>query len=356
MNLLDIYTDYLITSTKYTTATGLSKIFSESLSHDKITRFLNSATLSNADLWRFVKPLVRSNESENSVLIVDDTICEKPYTDLNAINCFHYDHSKGRSLKGINMVNLLFSDEQGNRVPLSVEIVKKDQETTDSKGETIMKSRQTKNEIFRTQFSQAIKNEISFTYLLADIWFGNVKNMGLIRSKKKHFIIPLKKNRQVCLFKKGEKQLKYQSVESFDIKEGQTVRIRLKGYKHSLLFCKQVFTNKDGSTGVLYLVCSDLTTDFLNITTTYQKRWAVETYHRSLKNNTSLAASPTKRVKSQVNHIFASIMAFVKLEAMKMKQKVNHYAMKSKLYISGMKTMMEELNHLKYGTQLSFNF
>lgn len=355
-NLLDIYTDYLITSTRQTTATGLSKVFSGSISHDKITRFLNTSTLDNRDLWMLVKPNIRQIEGQESVLIVDDTISEKPYTDENHIVCYHYDHSKGRSLKGINMVNLILSDKQGIRIPLSVEVVKKDVEVIDKKGAKRLKSSVTKNELFQKQFKQAINNEVSFKYVLADVWFANAANMQLIRSKGKHFIVPLKKNRQVCVFKKGDKSIKYQSVESLNIEEGQTVRIRLKGYKRSLLLSKQVFRNKDESTGVLYLVCSDLTTDFSFITTTYQRRWAVETYHRSLKNNTSLSASPTRTVRSQLNHIYASIMAFVKLEAMKMNRKLNHYAIKSKLYLAGMKTMMEQLNQLKYGNQLVFEF
>ena len=50
-------------------------------------------------------------EKDSSVLIVDDTILEKPYTDESEINTYHYDHSKGRSIKGINVVNLIHETE-----------------------------------------------------------------------------------------------------------------------------------------------------------------------------------------------------------------------------------------------------
>jgi len=40
--MLDIYTDYLISSFSYTTATGLSQALSGMISHDKITRFLSA--------------------------------------------------------------------------------------------------------------------------------------------------------------------------------------------------------------------------------------------------------------------------------------------------------------------------
>jgi len=38
--LLDLYTDYLISSFSYTTATGLSSMLGGTISHDKVTRFL----------------------------------------------------------------------------------------------------------------------------------------------------------------------------------------------------------------------------------------------------------------------------------------------------------------------------
>ena len=48
----------------------------------------------------------------------------------------------------------------------------------------------------------------------------------------------------------------------------------------------------------------------------YQKLWRIEEYHKFIKNNASLAKSPTKIVKSQMFHVFASIVAYVKLEKM----------------------------------------
>jgi len=39
-DMLDVYTDYLITSFSHTTATGLSAMLDGQVSHDKVTRFL----------------------------------------------------------------------------------------------------------------------------------------------------------------------------------------------------------------------------------------------------------------------------------------------------------------------------
>ncbi|MCH9763228.1 MAG: hypothetical protein K0U24_03220 [Gammaproteobacteria bacterium] len=40
MDMLDIYTNYLIFQNKYATATGLSDMVDGEISHDKVTRFL----------------------------------------------------------------------------------------------------------------------------------------------------------------------------------------------------------------------------------------------------------------------------------------------------------------------------
>lgn len=79
--LLDLYSDYLISAFGQRTATGLSSLLNGEVSHDQVQRFLASEAQTSADLWRVVKPHVREMESEEGVMIVDDSIAEKPYTD-----------------------------------------------------------------------------------------------------------------------------------------------------------------------------------------------------------------------------------------------------------------------------------
>jgi hypothetical protein len=88
------------------------------VSHDQVTRFLASDDFDAKTLWQLVKPLVRELESDRDVLIIDDTIEEKPYTDESELVCWHFDHSQGKSVKGINIVNLLYEVE-GVRVPVA---------------------------------------------------------------------------------------------------------------------------------------------------------------------------------------------------------------------------------------------
>ena len=169
--------------------------------------------------------------------------------------------------------------------------------------------------------------------------------------------MPLKVNRNVSLHDPSNPENReYVSVESLKLQEDKPVKVWLKGYSKPLLVAKQVFKNKDKSTGILYLVASNLTASYSCMTIAYQRRWAVETYHRSLKNNTSVCASPTKTIKTQCNHIYASVMAFVKLEVISIKKAVSQYALKSQLYLKGIQTAFDELNTIKYGVQLDLYF
>ena len=114
----------------------------------------------------------------------------------------------------------------------------------------------------------------------------------------------------------------------------------------ALQLVKQVFTNEDGSTGILCPVTSDTTLSGDGITTIYQKRWNVEPYHKSLKQNVSLEKSPTQTVTTQTNHFFAALCGYIKLELLKGTTKLNHFALKSKLYMQAIQAAYTTLRML----------
>ena len=193
--LLDLYSDYLLSSFGATTATGLSDLLEGALSHDQITRFLSQQRFDSKTLWQLVKPMVRAIEDDD-VLIFDDTIQEEPYTDENELISWHFDHSKNRTVKGINLLNCR-------------------------------------------------------------------SDLG------KHFVIALKSNRTVALSEKAKRQGTFSRIEALNMPERQALRGYLRGLDFPVLLIRQVFTNKDGSSGVLYLACSDLDGDAEGIIAIY---------------------------------------------------------------------------------------
>ena len=79
----------------------------------------------------------------------------------------------------------------------------------------------------------------------------------------------------------------------------------------------------------------------------YQRRWKVEEYHKSLKTNAALGKSPTKRETTQISHLVMSMIAVFKLECLKIKQYLNHFALRSKVLIKSNFAAMTELDKLK---------
>ncbi len=65
-----------------------------------------------------------------------------------------------------------------------------------------------------------------------------------------------------------------------------------------------------------------------------------------MKQNTSIANSPTKTPDTQSNHFFASMLAYIKLEALKLKLSIGHFRIKAQLYLAGLKAMHQELAKL----------
>jgi hypothetical protein len=346
--LLDLYSDYLISSFGATTATGLSALLEGDLSHDQITRFLAGQQRTSADLWLLAKPYVRQIQQEEGALIVDDSISEKPSTDENDIVCWHYDHSTDRQVKGINFMTALYHS-QGVSLPVGFTLIAKTEVYLDPKdGKAKRRSPVGKNEYYRAMLQQAVDNQIPFRYVVNDVWYASAENMRFVKQMlHKDFIMPLKANRKVALSLADKQAGKYARVDTL-VWEGNTVReIYLEGVDFPLLLAKQVFENEDGSTGVLYLVTSDTTLNYDGITTFYRTRWHVEPYHKSLKQNASLEKSPTQTVTTQTNHFFAALCGYLKLEMLKVSTHLNHFALKTKLYVRAVQVAFDALRQLE---------
>lgn len=127
--MLDLYTDYLLSSTGATTATGLSRRLDGELSHDHIMRWLSQANWGLAQVWQQAKPLIHQAEAQQppaefAVLIADDSVLEKAHTDANELICYYWDHNQQRHVKGLNFVSLLYQTSE-LALPIAIELVRK---------------------------------------------------------------------------------------------------------------------------------------------------------------------------------------------------------------------------------------
>jgi hypothetical protein len=139
---------------------------------------------------------------------------------------------------------------------------------------------------------------------------------------------------------------RWHKLENLEISQNSTSLIYLEGLETPVLLIKQVFTNENGKTAVQHLISSDTELSTDDITTGYQKRWRVEEYHKSLKQNVSLEKSPTQTTTTQTNHFFAALCGYIKLERLKIKTRLNHFALKQKLYLKASMSAFQTLKNI----------
>jgi hypothetical protein len=145
--------------------------------------------MDSKQLWKLVKPVVREYEQEDGVIIVDDTIENKPHTQESELVCWHHDHQSNKSVKGVNLLNYIYSVGEIS-IPVGFDVVKKpikfcELKTKKEKRRTTV----TKNELTPNQLKICHKNQLQYKYVLADSWFSSKENMCFIRQDlEKHFV------------------------------------------------------------------------------------------------------------------------------------------------------------------------
>ena len=276
--LLDLYTDYLLASTGPTTATGLSTLVQGAVSHDEVTRLLNGANYSPKDLWALVKPVVRSQADGPGVLIFDDTISEKPYTDENTLVNYHFDHAKGRSVRGINLLTGFYHQASESPsasalcLPVYYQVTTKTEAYTDAKtGRVRYKSALTKNQHLRAMVDTCLANQVPFACVVGDAWFGASDNLLHIARAGKAFIFELKTNRLAACSEADRQRGHWTRIDALNLPEHTPTPLYLKDLDLQVVVLRQVFKNENSS-GVRYLVSNALTWSDEQIATTYQKR------------------------------------------------------------------------------------
>ncbi|MBL1243494.1 MAG: hypothetical protein COA39_003700 [Sulfurimonas sp.] len=82
--------------------------------------------------------------------------------------CWHFDHTVGTSVRGINMLNALYYSGEAS-IPVAFEIVEKPIQFSDLKIRQVKrKSDITKNELMRDMIQTALNNQLKFKYVLMD--------------------------------------------------------------------------------------------------------------------------------------------------------------------------------------------
>jgi hypothetical protein len=278
-------------------------------------------------------------------------LMHKPWTKTNDVVCWHYDHVSQKMAKGILMLNFHYTDNTGISIPLGYEIITKTENTWSQEYQKyVKKSLYTKNEIMQDKLHILHhSNGVKYKYILFVKWFASIKNLVFIEEElKKDFVCPIKSNRKIALNIEAKNRGKYVNISTIDIEGGSSRLIYLEGYEKPLRLIKQVVKNGDDDKSIyLYLVTNDIGLSFDEVLEIYKRRWKIEEYHKSLKQNLKIEHSPTKVETSQRNHIHLAVLGFIKLEKLRLNYKMNHFSIKEKIYIEALKAAYQKVGELQ---------
>ena len=270
--------------------------------HDAFSRLLARLEPDPATLWAEVEPLLRRGES---ILIVDDTVLDKPYARKMGLVGKFWSGKHKRVVRGINLVTLAWSDGEGV-YPTDYRLV--DPAEADKK---------TKNEHFREMLVTAKARGLTPRYICFDSWYSSKENLKALRTHGWHFLTQVRSNRRVNLDRTGNR-----SISELPIAETGTV-VHLEGF--GLVKAFRIVA-RDGHTE--HWITDDLAMDDLTRLKFSEDAWSIEVYHRGLKQFTEVERCPATRARSQRNHIGMALRAFLLLEWHRAKKGISWFEAK----------------------------
>ncbi len=311
----DLYIGYLLSEPQYTSCTGLSKIM-ENISHDSINRFLERERYEPKDLFDDEKDKI---ELIGGILSVDDSVLDKPYSDPSKaafIDLFWSGKHK-RVVKGINLITLFYMDIHGVSVPINYRICDK-------------KLGKTKNDYFREMLEEVLSWSVVPSWVTGDSWYSSLENLKFIRLKKLNFMFGIENNRIVSI--EHGKYIQIQKFEGWLTSDIETVYLKDYGM---VKMCRQIYKN-----AYRYYIMSTAQLDdlesvtFVDFKRVHDAHWCIERFHRAVKQICNIEHFHVRNENPIKNHIFCSIKAFVKLEIMRVHEKISHwYEVKRDLYL-----------------------
>jgi len=254
--------------------------------HDAYTRLLHRLNPNPEALYREAEPLVDKAEG---VLVLDDSTLDKLYAKAIQPVHRHWSGKHKRVVWGINLITLVWTD--GDRMmPLDYRIYDRPKDSL------------TKNDHFRSLVLAAKRRGFQPRAVLFDSWYSGLDNLKLVRDCGWTFLTQLKVNRKVDLDRQG-----YREVAGLPIPPEGAV-VHLKGFGSVKVF---KVVSRDGD--VEYWATNDLEMDELRRLGLAEQSWAIEEYHRALKQCCNVEKCQARSSRAQRNHIGMAIRAFVRL-------------------------------------------
>jgi putative transposase len=283
------YIDFLIATPKAYSATEAARVQPDQPdppAHDTYTRLLTRLEPDPDTLWTESEPQVRRDDG---VLVVDDSTLDKPHARTIELVTRHWSGKHHAVVQGINLVSLLWAD--GDRhIPCDYRVYDK----ADGR---------TKNDHFGDMIRTAYARAFRPRCVVFDGWYSSLDNLKLIRNCGWTWLTRLKSNRLVNLNRQGTRPLTETAIAPTG------TEVWLPGFG-----LVKVFGIAIPNGGIAYWATNDLGMTDLTRQQFAEFSWAIEHYHRGIKQCTGIERCQCRKARAQRNHIGLALRAFLRLE------------------------------------------
>ena len=270
------------------------------MSHHSVNRFLQREDFAPKDLFMEVAARLIL---DGGTLSVDDTVLDKPYSNYTAFIGYHYSGKHHKAVKGINLITLYYTDIKGYSLPVNFRIY----DSADGKS---------KNDYFLEMLKEVLVWGLRPAFVTGDSWYSSAANLKTVKNNGLGFMFAVKSNRTVSI-QKGD----YQQVQSLEIPE-EGIAVWLRNFGSVRLYRTRlknelrhyvVYTPHAGSEVSPQVGFNEL----------HLHHWAIEEYHRALKQLCSIERFQVRGKQQVRNHIFASIFGYACLQAKKVSESLS---------------------------------
>ena len=308
-----LYILFLLAEPKYVSCVRLAEVIG-GVSHDSVNRFLLRENYSPRDLFEEVKDHLIL---DGGIASGDDSVLDKPYRDPERTDLMGYFWSgkHKRTVKGINLITLYYTDITGTSYPVNFRIYDK-------------REGKTKNEYFRDMVAEVKSWGLKLAWVTGDSWYSGIENLKFLRNEKVGFLFGIADNRQVSIERGTQVQ-----VQTLTVPESGLV-VYLKEFGWVKVFC-QSFKNE-----VRYYILyrpdeTDLRQlnrqDFRQI---HDSHWQIESFHRVIKQVCNIERFQVRTESAIRTHFFCALQAFCKLQTMRVEGLIdNLYQVSRQLFV-----------------------
>ena len=255
--------------------------------HDALNRLLYRLPADSQALWREAAPAVNKAQG---ILVIDDSTLDKPYAQKMDLVTRHGSGKHQQVVSGINLITLMWTDGDSH-IPCDYRLYDKQHDGL------------TKNDHFQALIATAHDRGFQPECVVFDSWYSRLKNLKTIRQSQWQGLTQLKANRQVNFDRQGN-----QPVSQLPISNKGTI-VHLKGYGLIKVF---KIVSKNGN--IEYWATSDLSMNELFRLKYAELSWAIEEYHRGIKQFVGVEKCFARKAVAQRNHIGLALRAFLRIE------------------------------------------